>query len=217
MRTKEEVNDYRYFPEPDLSPVKISNEWLAKIKDSMPTLPTELKKQLEQEYSFSEEDALFLTDSVETYNFFNQAVGLANYPDGIMNWLKGPVQSLLKDQNLSLKESPLSSSQIAELAELTANKVSFSIAAQKILPELLKDPKYAPKEVADRLGLLEAQDEDSLEPVVLEILNSFPDKVAAYRNGKKGLIGFFMGQLMKKTNSRVDPRIANELLAKHLN
>jgi len=217
MRTKEEVNDYRYFPEPDLSPVQISDEWLARIKTEMPTLPAELKQGLEKQYAFNEEDALFLVDSVDTYNYFKEAVQQQDYPEAILNWLKGPVQSYLKDQNLTVAEFLLKPAQIAQLAALTAEKVSFSIAAQKILPELLKAPNQTPKAVADRLGLLEAQDMGSLEPVVLEILESFPDKVAAYQNGKKGLLGFFMGQLMKKTNSTVDPRVANELLAKHLN
>jgi aspartyl-tRNA(Asn)/glutamyl-tRNA(Gln) amidotransferase subunit B len=217
MRTKEEVNDYRYFPEPDLSPVQISDQWLEQIRRSMPTLPGELKKQLEEKYSFSSDDALFLTESVETFDFFTKAVEQSKHPESILNWMKGPVRSYLKEQGVSIADFYLTPGQLAELAELTANKISFSIAAQKILPELLKQPNGTPKEVADRLGLLGDQDESRLEPLVLDILGAFPDKVSAYRNGKKGLIGFFMGQLMKKTDSKVDPRIANELLSKHLN
>ncbi|GJM29509.1 MAG: aspartyl/glutamyl-tRNA(Asn/Gln) amidotransferase subunit B [Cyclobacteriaceae bacterium] len=217
MRTKEEVNDYRYFPEPDLSPVSISDQWIEKIRQSMPVLPAELKKQLEERYSFSSEDALFLTDSVETFNFFSAAVTHSSNPESILNWMKGPIQSYLKDQGFSVNELPLTPIQVSELADITASKISFSVAAQKILPELLKVPNSTPKAVAERLGLLEDHNEDHLEPIVLDILDSFPDKVAAYRKGKKGLIGFFMGQLMKKTESKVDPRIANELLSKHLN
>ena len=100
MRTKEEVNDYRYFPEPDLSPVRISDQWLSSIKESMPLLPNELKKQLEERFSFSSEDALFLTDSPEVLNYFNQAVSTSNCPNDILNWMKGPIQSMLKEQGL---------------------------------------------------------------------------------------------------------------------
>jgi aspartyl-tRNA(Asn)/glutamyl-tRNA(Gln) amidotransferase subunit B len=217
MRTKEEINDYRYFPEPDLSPVQISDDWLQKIKESMPTLPNELKQQIEDRYSFNREDALFLTDSLEVLNYFKQAADTSNHPNNILNWLKGPIQSLLKEQNLSILELNLSPEQLAELADLTANELSFSVAVQKILPVIINKANGSPREVAEHLGLLQDLGEDSLEPLVLGILEAFPEKVAAYRNGKKGLLGFFMGQLMKKTESKVDPRIANELFAKHLN
>jgi aspartyl-tRNA(Asn)/glutamyl-tRNA(Gln) amidotransferase subunit B len=217
MRTKEGVTDYRYFPEPDLSPVSISDDWLQEIRKSMPELPAELKRQLQDQYAFNSEDALFLTDSVEVLTFFNQAVESHHYPEHILNWLKGPVQSVLKDKGLSISGLSLTPGQLGELAELTAGNLSFSVAAQKVLPVLLDEANGTPKQVADRLGLLGEQDKDSLEPLVQEILVAFPDKVKAYKNGKKGLLGFFMGQLMRKTNSTVDPQKASELLTRHLN
>ena len=183
----------------------------------MPVLPEALKKQLERRYALNSEDAVFLTDSVEILSFFNQAVENYNYPEHILNWLKGPVQSVLKERGMSISELSLSPGHLGELAELTAGNLSFSVAAQKILPLLLDKPDGTPKQLAHRLGLLGAQHDHSLEPLVLEVLDSFPDKVAAYKNGKKGLLGFFMGQLMKKTNSTVDPKQASELLTKHLN
>lgn len=216
MRSKEEVTDYRYFPEPDLSPVQISDEWLQQIRQSMPVLPNERKEQLQERYAFNNEDATFLTDSVEMLDFFNLASGTFNQPGQVLNWLKGPIQSILKERGISISELSLTPVQLGELAELTESNISFSVAARKILPVLLNEPNGTPKEVASRLGLLGAQDETTLEPLVLDILESFPDKVAAYRNGKKGLLGFFMGEVMKKTKSRVDPRIANEILTKHL-
>ncbi len=217
MRTKEEINDYRYFPEPDLSPVQISNDWLHRIRESMPMLPNELKQQIEDRYAFSSEDALFLTDSLEVFNYFTQAVNTSNHPNNVLNWLKGPIQSLLKEKGLSISELNLSPGQLGELADLTANKLSFSIAVKQILPALISESNGSPRDIAGKLGLLQDQNEDSLEPLVVDILEAFPEKVAAYKKGKKGLLGFFMGQLMKKTDSKVDPRIANELLAKHLN
>ena len=217
MRTKEGINDYRYFPEPDLSPVHISDHWLHQIKESMPTLPNELKKQIEDRYAFTSEDALFLTDSMEVLNYFNQAVKASNHPSNILNWLKGPIQSLLKEQNLSILALDLSPEHLGELADLTANELSFSVAVKKLLPELIGESNGSPRDVAARLGLLQDHDEINLEPLVLDILEAFPEKVTAYKKGKKGLFGFFMGQLMKKTESKIDPRIANELLAKHLN
>jgi aspartyl-tRNA(Asn)/glutamyl-tRNA(Gln) amidotransferase subunit B len=183
----------------------------------MPELPAELKRQLQDQYAFNSEDALFLTDSVEVLTFFNQAVESHHYPEHILNWLKGPVQSVLKDKGLSITGLSLTPGQLGELAELTAGNLSFSVAAQKVLPVLLDEANGTPKQVADRLGLLGEQDKDSLEPLVQEILVAFPDKVKAYKNGKKGLLGFFMGQLMRKTNSTVDPQKASELLTRHLN
>jgi aspartyl-tRNA(Asn)/glutamyl-tRNA(Gln) amidotransferase subunit B len=134
----------------------------------------------------------------------------------LLNWMKGPIQSVIKERGQSISEFNLSPAQIGELAALTSGPVSFSVAAQKILPRLIENPNDTPKSVAQRLGLLEQQDHNSLEPMILEILKAFPEKVTAYKNGKKGLLGFFMGQLMKKTDSRVDPKKANELLTKHL-
>ena len=217
MRTKEEINDYRYFPEPDLSPVEISDEWLEEIRSSMPTLPKELTQQLQQQYQFSIDDALLLTDSVEMFNFFDAAVKDSENPSNVLNWLKGPIRSVLKDQGITIDDLKIGPDKVAELASLSAEKVSFSVAAQKILPELLNQPENTPKEIAQRLGLLDNKNESQLEPLVLEILEAFPEKVLEYRKGKKGLIGFFMGQLMKKTDSKVDPRVANELLSRHLN
>lgn len=216
MRTKEEVNDYRYFPEPDLSPVQIPDLWLDEIRASMPNLPSVLQQEIEGRYGFNSEDAGFLTDSVEMLDFFMQAVENTKYPNNLLNWLKGPIQSLLKEQNLSISELNLSPVQLGQLADLTARAVSFSVAAQKVLPHLLRQPDGSPEELAKRLGLINDQDAESLEPLVLDVLEAFPEKVAAYKKGKKGLLGFFMGQLMKKTESKVDPRLANELLIKHL-
>ncbi len=217
MRSKEEVTDYRYFPEPDLSPLQIPDDWLQSIKEAMPVLPKQLQLQLEEQFGFVLEDALFLTDSVEMHNFFDQAVKQFPYPEHILNWLKGPVQSVLNERGITISQLGLTTSQLGELASLTAGELSFSVAAQKILPLLLEDPSGTPKAIADRLGLLGSSNSDQLEPVVLEVLETFPDKVNAYKKGKKGLLGFFMGQVMKKTNSTVDPKMANELLSKHLN
>ncbi len=183
----------------------------------MPTLPKELKQKLEQTYGFTSEDALFLTDSKELLNYFNQSLKASNHPVNILNWLKGPIRSLLKEKNVSILALELSPEQLGELADLTANELSFSVAVQKLLPELIGNPNSSPKSMAKELGLLQVQDGNSLEPLILDILETFPDKVTAYKKGKKGLFGFFMGQLMKKTESKIDPRIANELLAKHLN
>ena len=183
----------------------------------MPALPGALKQLLEERYSFSDEDTSFLTDSVELLNFFDQAMARSNHPNNLLNWLKGPIQSLLKEQNIPISELQISPEQVGKLADLTANGLSFSVAVQKLLPVLLSSPQDDPKKVAENLGLLKSHDEESLEPIVLDILKEFPEKVTAYKNGKKGLIGFFMGQLMKKTESKIDPRIANELLVKYLN
>ena len=137
MRTKEEVNDYRYFPEPDLSPVRISDQWLEEIRSAMPVLPKELKIQLQEQYSLSSDDALFLTDSIEMHSYFNQAVANSRQPAGVLNWLKGPIRSLLKENNVTIDQLNLSANHLGSLADLTADKIKFFHRSSEIIATVI--------------------------------------------------------------------------------
>ena len=217
MRTKEELNDYRYFPEPDLSPVVISDEWLSKIKAAMPPLPNQLKAELMELNNFSQDDATFLTDTVGAYGYFKEAGTYTELHQALVNWMKGPIQAYINESNLEWSALAFKPKHLSNLAQLVdQGLVSFSKAAQNLLPVLLQDPDLDAQQQAQQLGILVEKDNDLLESSVKEVLEAFPDKVKAYKSGKKGLMGFFMGQLMQVTGGKVDPKYANELFTKFL-
>lgn len=217
MRTKEELNDYRYFPEPDLSPLVISDEWLESIKNSMPSLPHEYYNKFVKEYNLPDQDALVLSDSREMALYFDDLCSKTKNYKAASNWVMGPVKSFLNDSTLHINDFPISTNQLAKLIDLIdLGKISFTVASQSIYPELLKNPEKSPELIALNLNLMQESNTDSINSVIKEVLSDFPDKVSAYKDGKKGLIGMFMGEVMKKSKGKADPKVANELLRKHL-
>lgn len=211
MRTKEELNDYRYFPEPDLSPFEISEQWLEEIKCSMPNTPRQLREKFKAEYTLSEYDATVLTDNPEIAKLFQATCGKTTYYKRVANWVMGPVKSIWNEQREDISRVPLSSDQLADLVEAIEDGiVNDSIARKKIFPALIHQSKSV-KEILSELDL-ELNTEDNLSDVILQTLNTFPDKVKAYQNGKKNLIGMFMGEVMKRTGGTADPKKLNDLL-----
>lgn len=218
MRTKEELNDYRYFPEPDLSPVVISEEWLQSIQSSMPTLPRDLYKKFVEEYGLPDYDASFLTESKELALWFDDLCRETSQYKAASNWMMGPIKSYLNETAIHIQDFPVTMKTLAALlALIDGGKVSSSIASQKIFPELLKSPKSSPLEIAQKLNLIQESDESSLKPIIEEVLVENSKKVAEYRSGKKGLTGFFMGQVMRKSNGKADPKVATKILTELLN
>ncbi|GGZ15517.1 aspartyl/glutamyl-tRNA(Asn/Gln) amidotransferase subunit B [Echinicola pacifica] len=217
MRTKEDLNDYRYFPEPDLSPVVISEEWLESIKVAMPSLPRELHERFVNVYGLPEYDANVLTDSKEIALFFEQLCTETSNYKAASNWMMGPVKSYLNELTLHISDFPISVKQLANLIRLIdEGKVNFSVASQKIYPELLKNPSKSPLEIAQELNLIQESDEDSLKPIIEQILGENEAKVAEYKSGKKGLLGMFMGQVMKRSKGKADPKVATKILTELL-
>lgn len=217
MRTKEELNEYRYFPDPDLSPVAISDPWLTEIKSAMPALPWELEQKFVEEYKLPAYDARVLTETKELAQYF---LDVCNHTDNFKaasNWIMGPVKSALNELTLAANDFPVKPVTLAELIKLVdAGKVSFSIASQRLFPELLKNSTLNPLEVAQQLNVVQTSDEDSIRPVVDSVLADFPDKVEEYKKGKKGIIAMFMGEVMKRSKGTADPKVANQLLTKKL-
>jgi len=213
MRTKEDLNDYRYFPEPDLSPVLISEEWLNSIKVTMPALPRDLYRKFVESYGLPAYDASFLSETKEVALWFDQlCTKTANYK-AASNWMMGPVKSYLNEKGTEVAEFPISVDALANLIELVeTEKVSFSAASQTIFRELLQSQNESPLEIAHRLNLIQESDVLSLKPIVEEVLAENQTKVSEYRSGKKGLMGMFMGQVMKKSNGKADPKVATQLL-----
>lgn len=213
MRTKEELNDYRYFPEPDLSPVVISEEWLRSIQSDMPALPRELRKKFVDQYGLPDYDAGVLTDSKEMALWFEKLCQKTSNYKAASNWLMGPIKSTLNESAWQISEFPISTQTLADLIGLVDDgKVSFSAASQKIYPEMLKAPREGALQIAQRLNLIQESDESSLIPVIQEVLNENQAKVKEYKSGRKGLIGMFMGKVMQKSNGKADPKVATKLL-----
>ncbi len=217
MRTKEELNDYRYFPEPDLSPLEISDEWLEQIKSKISVLPNDLRIELETKYGLGPEDASQLTAQKEFALYFKEICEHTTSYKSVANWFKGPIKSYIKEKGIELKDFPLTHEQIAEVISIIdEGKISFSAASQQLFPHLLANPGETIQEAIDDLNIGLESDSSSIQSTIDEVVAASPDKVKAYNNGKKGLIGMFMGEVMKKTNGKVDPKLANKLLRETL-
>ncbi len=215
MRTKETLNDYRYFPDPDLSPIVVSEEWLDSLKESMPALPRELYLKFQQQYGLPEYDAQVLTDTKEMALYFDGLCQKTAYHKAASNWMMGPVKSFLNDK--ALVDIPITTGSLAELIELVeTEKVSFSAASKKILPELMEQRDKSALQLAEKLNLIQDSDSDSVAPIVEEVIAAMPEKVAAFRKGKKGLLRMFVGEVMKRSRGKANPKLVNELLQKKL-
>jgi aspartyl-tRNA(Asn)/glutamyl-tRNA(Gln) amidotransferase subunit B len=217
MRTKEELNDYRYFPDPDLSPMVVSEEWLDSIKASMPELPRELQARFVSQYGIPQYDAQVLTDSKGVAEYFEKICGLTKNFKAASNWVMGPVKSLLNESGTEAEQLNIRPETIAELiALIDSGKISFAAASQKIFPELSSDPNRDPFEIARELNLVQDSNQDTIGVIIDQVIREFPLKVEEFKNGKKGIVGMFMGEVMKRSNGKADPKIANELLNKKL-
>lgn len=217
MRTKEDLNDYRYFPEPDLSPVVISDEWLNAVKATMPILPRALHRKFVEEFGLPDYDASFLTESKEVALWFDELCSKTKNYKAASNWVMGPVKSSLNEQSLSIADFLISTDTMAALIALVdEGKVSYTAASQNLYPEMLKSATESPMEIAQRLNLIQESDESSLKPIVEEVLAANAAKVKEYRSGKKGLMGLFMGQVMQKSKGKADPKVATKILTELL-
>lgn len=224
MRTKEMADDYRYFPEPDLPMVIISQEYIDKIKTSMPPLPDELFKKFTSQFGLSDYDAQVITDDKEVALYFEDLI--SHLPTGrqaqknhkiAANWLMGPVMAHLNENAIEIEEFTLTPKRLALLIQLIdEGKVSNSVAAQKIFPEMLVETEKTPLEIAQDNNWIQESDTDSLNEYVKQAIAKYPEKVKEYQNGKKGLVGLFMGEVMKLSQGKADPKLANELLRKML-
>jgi aspartyl-tRNA(Asn)/glutamyl-tRNA(Gln) amidotransferase subunit B len=218
MRTKEELNDYRYFPDPDLSPLQVSEDWLNEIKASMPALPRELKQKFIATYKLPEYDANVLTQSKELAQYFEATCSFTPNFKAVSNWLMGPVKSYLNEHGLEADQLQIRPETLAQLIELVdSGKVSFATASQKLFPGLIADPQISPAVLAQKLNLVQDSNLDSLMPIVEQIIKEFPLKVEEYKNGRKAILTMFMGEAMKRTKGKADPKLVNELFSQKLN
>ena len=217
QRTKESALDYRYFPEPDLPPIIVTEDWIEQVRQQMPLLPKELYHKLTHQYQLSAYDATVLTEDKEIAHFFEALCQQTPHYKTAANWMMGPVKAHLNQLNLSIQAFPLQPGTLAALIDLVEQgQLSFSAASQHLFPALLEDPTQAPLALAQKLDLLQEQDTSTLQVLIDEVIASYPDKVAAYNNGKKGILGMLMGEVMKKSQGKAAPKLASDLLRKKL-
>ena len=218
LRTKEDADDYRYFPEPDLTPFQITDDYLTEIKNGLPVLPNALKKRYMEELHLSDYDAAVLCDDKEQSNYFEAVIKHTVNYKAVANWLLGPVKSYLNDNNISYNSFSLPPEKLAALIGLVeTGKLNFGIASTKVFSALLNEPEKQPLQIATELNLIQDSDSSSIEQWVDEVLVAMPDKVKQYQAGKKGLIGLFTGEVKKRSKGKADMQIVNTILEKKLN
>ncbi len=217
LREKEDAHDYRYFPEPDLPPVVLGKEYVNEIEQSLPGLPWQLYHSFREQYQLFDYDATILVADLDTavaYQTFCQET--KNYK-AASNLMINKILPYCQEHQMAASQFPISFPSLAKFITLIdENKVSNTIAYQRLFPALLEQPESEPLKLAESMNLIQSSDTDFLEGIAQEVLEAFPDKVAVYKKGKKGLIGFFMGELMKRSKGKADPKAANQLLRKLL-
>ena len=215
MRSKEAANDYRYFPEPDLLPVVISDKELEEIRITLPELPKQKEVRFIEEHSLEESEAKILASSKAMANLFEDASTKTKDSNLIAKWLVGDVSALLNKENISIEESNLSSVNFAKLIERISDKTISGKIAKSVLEDIWVSGNDVDLIIQEK-GLVQIQDESILEDIAKKIIEANPDQVNAYKGGKEKLFGFFVGQVMKETQGKANPQGVNEVLKKLL-
>jgi aspartyl-tRNA(Asn)/glutamyl-tRNA(Gln) amidotransferase subunit B len=215
MRGKEGASDYRYFPDPDLGPIEVSAELREGWRAELPELPAAKRHRYAEDLGLSQYDARVLTDERPMAEFFEAAVAAGADAKGVANWITGDIAAYVNANRLSYSELPFRPEQVAEMVKLIdGGKISGKIA-KEILPELL-DKGGSPAAIVEAKGLGMISDPAAIEAIVAELLAAHPEEVEAFRGGKTKLQGFFVGQLMKQTGGKADPKLANQILNQQL-
>ena len=217
MRSKEEANDYRYFPDPDLPPLVISDEWLTRVKSNMPTLPKEIAQQLVNELGINLSEAAVLADDKSLYQYYSDAKEQVSNKKSLINWLLGSVRAILNEKQIEIAAYTVSPSQLAQVINLVDDKkISQQNALQQLLPALEKDNKANAADLAKQLNLSIVEDVDAISGLIEEVLSKYQPQVEAYKKGKKGVLGLFVGEVMKLAKGKADAKKLNELILEKL-
>jgi aspartyl-tRNA(Asn)/glutamyl-tRNA(Gln) amidotransferase subunit B len=217
LRSKEMANDYRYFPEPDLMPVQLNEAYLANIRSNMPALPNELFEKYTTKLGLSDYDAGVIIADKEFAAYFEELIKHTGNYKSAANWVMGSVRSYINDNNISISNIGIKPQNLAGLIKLVDDgKVNNSVAAQKLFPVLVKDANKTAEGLAKELNLLISEDTSEVEGFIRAALAKYPDKVIEYQKGKKGVLGLFMGEVMKLSKGKIDPQKTNQLLIKEL-
>lgn len=218
IRIKEDAEDYRYFPDPDLTPFTVTDTMREQYRSMLPVLPEEWVQSLMQQYQLPEYDARLIAEDQELVTYFTSIVETCKYPKAVANWLIGPVKSYCNEFGLGWSEVLITPAQWKVLIELVEEgKLNFSGAAQKLLPVLMKEQHADVESLAISMNMIQVNNASDIHAWVDAVINSMPDKVQEFRKGKKGLIGLFVGEVKKLSKGKADPKITNDILLEKLN
>ena len=215
MRSKEEAHDYRYFPEPDLPPIIVTNVLLDSIKEELPELAHIRQQRFIEQYHLSVIDAITLTENRYLADFFEELVSKSGQVKASVSLVLSDVLRVLNEQSITIQDFPLSATRLAELLDLRASDKVSSTAKQTIFNAMLEQG-YSAQELAEKLNLLQVSDSNYMDDLVKQVIEANPDEAARYKEGKKQLMGFFVGQVMKASKGKANPKMANELVRKYL-
>ena len=215
MRDKEDAQDYRYFPEPDLVAIKLSEEYIKNIKDNLPELPESRKQRYLEQYKLSEKDAKIITSSKYLSDLFEGAIKVCNNPKAVNNWIISDISRILNETEMEPSEIPFNSEQLGKLVILIDKGMISSSIAKKVLTELFEKPRD-PEEIIKEKGWIQISDENEIKQVVEKILEANPQSIADYKAGKDRALGFLVGQAMKKTKGKANPKLLNKMFLEML-
>ena len=215
MRDKEEAHDYRYFPDPDLVPIFLTDEEINAIKDSMPELPAAKKNRYINEFGLSEYDASILTNSRFTAEYFEQCVAEYRSPKAVCNYIMVDMLKMLNENNMETSQIPVPSANLCGLLKMVEDGVVNSSVGRQVFEEMFKTGK-PPAQIVEEKGLKQIDDTEAIQKLVLKIIEENPKPVADYRSGNKKAMTFFVGQVMKATKGKANPKTVNELVKKEL-
>jgi len=215
MRSKEEAHDYRYFPEPDLPPLVVTREWIEEVRRSLPELPAEKRRRFVAEYGIPDYDAGVLTLSREVADYYETVARQSGSPKAASNWVMTEVLRKLKEDERPLAACPVKPGQLAELVKLIDGGTITGKIAKDVFEKMWASA-MGPKAIVEREGLTQVSDEGPIQAAIAEVMAASPEQVATYRKGKTNTLGWFVGQVMKKTGGRANPQMVNALLKKAL-
>lgn len=213
MRKKEAAHDYRYFPEPDLNPIKIAKDQLSEIQKEMPPLPNDLYDKFTTKFNLSSYDTLVLLEQKEIALYFLDILNFTTNYKSAANWVMVNIKSHLNQQAKTINELELKPAYIGELIKLIdENKISHSLASQKVFPKMIEYPAESPSSIAEKYNWISQSNEDDLSTVIVQIFKDNPEETKRFKDGEKKLTGFFMGQIMKATKGTADPKLTAKLI-----
>jgi len=214
MRSKEDAHDYRYFPDPDLLPLEVTDDFIEKLKVNIPELPDDKKKRFIDKFKLSSYEATILVSDIETSKYFEDVIANSDVKLST-NWITGELFAVLNDKNLEIVESPISAKNLSKLINLIKDgTISGKIA--KTIFELMIDGDKDPQKIVEEKGLKQESDPKALEALIDKVISDNPDKVKEYKSGKEKLFGFFVGQAMKASGGKANPQLINDILKKKL-
>jgi len=216
MRDKEDAQDYRYFPDPDLVAIKLSDEYIENIKNTLPELPESRKQRYLEEYKLSEKDANLITSSKYLSDLFEQATAICNNAKAVNNWIISDISRILNETEMEPIQIPFDSKQLGKLVVLIDKGTISSSIGKKVLVELFENPRD-PEDIIKEKGWIQISDEGAIKEVVLKVLEANPQSIADYKGGKDKALGFLVGQAMKETKGKANPQMLNKMFLEELN